>query len=82
MRVMKNDALYHRSKSLEKCLHTAEREKKKKYLESCLQQCCKFYLSIILVDGILNVEAEATPKQTASHRNETESAIFADVWLR
>ena len=38
MRVVNTDAKSHSAKTPEKCLQEAEREKKKIYLESCLQQ--------------------------------------------
>ena len=39
MCVMRTDNLSHRSKSPENFLQMAEREKKKKYLKSCIQKC-------------------------------------------
>ena len=65
--VVKTDALSHRNKSTEKCLQMAEKEKKKKYLESCLQQHRHFYPFVVSADGLLEVEVEATLKFTAIH---------------
>ena len=59
-------SLYHPNKSPDNCLHTAEKEKKSKYLEACLQKCRHFYPSVFSVDNLLSVEVEATIKCIAS----------------
>ena len=66
MRVVNTDALTHRKKDPEKCLHEAERGKKKMYLEACLQQRRHFFPFFASVDGLLGVEATATLKRIAS----------------
>ena len=66
MRVVNTAALLYVRKSLEKCLHEAERGKKKMYLEACLQQRRHFSPFVALVDGLLGVEATATLKKIAS----------------
>ena len=62
MRVVKTDALTHLKKVPEKCLHEAEKEKKKMYLEACLQQRRNFSPFVASVDRLLGVEATATLK--------------------
>ena len=66
MRVVNTNALTHRTKDSEKCLHEAERIKKKMYLEACLQQRRHFSPFFASVDGLLGVEATATLKRLAS----------------
>ena len=66
MRVVNTDALTYQMKDLEKCLHEAEKEKKKMYLEACLQQRRNFSPFVASVDGLLGVEATATLKRIAS----------------
>ena len=66
MRVVNTDAKSYLEKTPEKCLQEAAREKKKIYLESCLQQRCHFYTLVASVDGQLGVEAAATLKGIAS----------------
>ena len=48
-------------------LVVAEREKKRKYLDSCLHHRSHFSLFGISVDGMLGTEEESTPKQLARH---------------
>ena len=66
MRVVNTDNLTHRTKDREKCLHEAERGKKKMYLEACLQQRRNFSPFVASVDGLLGVGATATLKRLAS----------------
>ena len=66
MRVVNTDALMYLSKAPEKCLHKAEKGKKKMYLNACLQQRRHFSPFVASVDGLLGVEATATPKRIAS----------------
>ena len=66
MRVVSTDALTYQSKAPEKCLHEAEKGKKKMYLEACLQQRRHFYPFVDSVDGLLGVEATATLKRISS----------------
>ena len=63
MHVVNTDATSYQSKNPEKCLETAEMEKKKKYLDPCLHQCRNFAPFVASVDGLLRVEAEATLKR-------------------
>ena len=66
MIIVNNDALTHQMKEPKKCLHEAEKGKKKMCLEACLQQCRHFSPFVALVDGLLGVEATATLKRIAS----------------
>ena len=66
MHVVNTDALIYQTKAPEKCLHEAEKGKKKMYLEACLQQRWHFSPFVALVDGLLGVEATATLKRIAS----------------
>ena len=63
---MNTGSLSHRNKSPEKFIYTAEKENKKKYLDSCLQKRCHFSPFVVLMDGLLVVEAESILKCIAS----------------
>ena len=65
MRVVNNDAIYHQSNTPEKCLETAEQERKRKYLSACVKKRRHFTLFVTSVDGLLGVEADATLKRIA-----------------
>ena len=65
MRVVNTDALTYMTKDPERFMHKAERKKKQKYLEACLQQRRHFSPFIASVDGLLGVEATATLKRLA-----------------
>ena len=66
MRVVNTDALAYLTKAQEKCLHEAEKGKKKIYLEACLQQRRHFSPFVASVDGLLGVKVTATLKRIAS----------------
>ena len=66
MRVVNTDALSFVRKTPEKCLHKAERGKKKMYLEACVQQRRHLSPFVASVDGLLGVKATATLKRIAS----------------
>ena len=63
MRVVNTDTPTHQKKDPEKCLHKAERGKKKMYLEACLQHRRHLSPFVTSVDGLLGVEATATLKR-------------------
>ena len=68
MRVVSTDAKSYREKSPEKCLEEAEKNKKKMYMERCLQQGRHFSPFVASVYGLLGVEETATLKRIASRR--------------
>ena len=63
MRVVNADSLSHQNKSPEKCLLTAYKEIKCKYMEACIRQRHHFSLFTVSVDGLIGVEAESAPKR-------------------
>ena len=63
MRVVNTDAFTHRAKDPAKCLHEAERKKKRMYLEACLQQRRHPPPFFASVDGLLGVKATETLKR-------------------
>ena len=67
MRVVNTDAKYYLSKTPEKCLQEAAREKKKIYLEACLQQRRQFSPFVASVDALLYVDTVATLIRIAIH---------------
>ena len=64
--VMNTDATSYQFKKLEKCLETAEREKKNNCLGACLKQRQHFTRFIVSVGGLLGVEAKETQELIAS----------------
>ena len=66
MRVVNADTVSYQSKTLDKCLKTAEREKKRKYLNAYLNECRYFTTFAALLDCLLGVEAESTLKHIDS----------------
>ena len=66
MRVGNTDAKSYWEKSPKKFLEEAEKNKRKMYLERCLQQRRHFSPFVSSVDGLIRVEATATLKRIAS----------------
>ena len=66
MCVMNIDAVSYQSKTPEKCMETAWREKKRKYLNYFLNERRHFTPFFASVYGLLGVEVEATLKCIAS----------------
>ena len=65
MRVVNTGAKYYTAKTPETCLHNTAKTKNKMYLETCIQKRRKFSPFAISVDGLLDVESEATLKRMA-----------------
>ena len=65
MRVTDLDAKSHRNKDPEKVLVNQEREKKRKYLEPCLQQRRSFVPFVVSTDGMLGPEAQQVLRKIA-----------------
>ena len=59
MHVVNTNAFSHRNKSPEKCIQIVEKYKNNNYLESYLQKSFQLSHFVVLVDGLLGVEAEA-----------------------
>ena len=66
MHVVNTGAVSYQSKTPEKCLETAKREKKKNFLNACFKKCQGFTPCVALVDGLLGVEVEVTLKRISS----------------
>ena len=66
MYVVNTDALTHRTKDPEKCLHEADRGEKNMYMEACLQKHRHFSPFVALFDGLLGVEAMDILKRLSS----------------
>ena len=64
--VVNTDTKSYQLRPMYKCLTLEEQDKKRKYIESFLQQ--RYHLSpfVVSVDGLLRVESKATLKQLAS----------------
>ena len=63
MRVVNTDVIYYQYQTPEKCLETADCNKKKKHLHDCINKRRNFTSFITSVDGLIRVEAEATLKR-------------------
>jgi hypothetical protein len=57
VRIADVDAKFNRSEDPDKVLAAHEREKKKKHLGDCLEQCRHFSLFVLSADGLLGKEA-------------------------
>ena len=77
MCVVNTEAVSYQSKTPEKCLETVDREKKKKYLNACLNKRLHFTPFVALVDGINGVEAEATLKCIASRLTQKWKDLYS-----
>ena len=66
MRFVNTDVISYQTQTPEKCLETAEREKKKKYLNTYINKRRQFTTFVASVDGLLRINAEATLKCTNS----------------
>ena len=62
MHVVSTDAIYYQSKTSENCLKYSNHEKKKKYLNACLNERLHLNPFVASVNGLLGVKAEATLK--------------------
>ena len=60
-----NNAFSYDSRDPAKVLASHGQQKKKKYFENCLQQCCSFSPFVISADGLLGFEAKNILKQLA-----------------
>ncbi len=74
VRVTDTDAKSYRKRDPAKVLETGEKEKKKKYPESCLEQRRHFTPFVVSVDGLLGREASTFAKRLA--------AKLAQKWKR
>jgi hypothetical protein len=70
IRVIDTDAKSYNSRAAERVLKSAEKVKKNKYLEHCLQQRRAFTPFVISVDGLLRYEAKNLLKRLAIHLSE------------
>jgi hypothetical protein len=74
VRVTDTDAKSYRHRDPEKVILTQEKEKKRKYLEACLEQRCHFTPFVCSTDGMLGREASTFAKRL--------SAKLASKWQR
>ena len=74
VRVTNTDSVSYRGRSPEKVIESQEKQKKKKYLEGCLQQRRSFVPFVCSVDGLLGREARSLLKQL--------SLLLSDKWQK
>jgi hypothetical protein len=79
VRITDVDAASNQSKDPQKVLATHEREKKKKYLEVCLEQHCHFTPFVVSTDGLLGREAKTLLKKLSSILAEKWQKSYAEV---
>ena len=65
MRVVNTDVTSYQSTTPEKCLKTAEKDNKNKYLYACLKNRQQFTPFVVSGNSLLGVEAEATLERIA-----------------
>ena len=77
MRVVNTDALSYLKKAPEKCLHEAEKGKKRMYLEACLQQRRHFPPLFRLVGRAARGRGDGYPeKDSESPGHQVEAALI------
>jgi hypothetical protein len=74
VRITDSDAPTHRTVEVPKLLARQEKEKKSKYLQSCLEMRKDFTPLVYTVDGVAGREARSAEKRLA--------ALLADKWKR
>ena len=62
-----------------KVLETHKKEKKKKYLESCLEQHCHFTPIVVLTDGLVGREAKTLLKKLLTLIAEKSRKSYSEV---
>ena len=67
MRITDTDAKSYLSRPLDLVLAGQEKDKKRKYLDACLEQCRHFSPFVVSVDGMLAHEASMVLKQISGH---------------
>ena len=80
MSVANTDTKYHSAKTPEKCLHEAERAKKKMYLEYLPQQRQQFSFFVASIDGLLGVEATVTLKMISRRLKKKWLQTYLRTW--
>jgi hypothetical protein len=74
VRITNTNAKTYRSKDPTKILAQHKQEKKKKYLEACLERRCHFTLFVVSADGKIGKEAKVMMKRLP--------ALLADKWQK
>ena len=72
VRITNTDSVSYRGRNPEKVIESQEKQKKKKYLDGCLQQRRSFVPFVCSVDGLLGREARSLLKQL--------SLLLSDKW--
>jgi hypothetical protein len=73
------DAKSYHTKDPMKVLETHEREKKKKYLEPCLEQQCHFTLFVVSTDGLIGKEAKTLLKKLSARLAKKTGKQYSQV---
>jgi hypothetical protein len=87
IRITDTDARYYRKKDFGKVLLQHEKEKKDKYLRTCLEFRKDFTPMVYLVDGIAGCEAWNAEKSLATHlasrwnRGYSQMVYYVRVWM-
>jgi hypothetical protein len=87
MRIMDTDARSYRKKDFGKVLLQHEKEKKDKYLRTCLEMRKDFAPMVYLVDGIAGHKARNAKRRLATHlaskwkRGYSQMVYYVRVWM-
>jgi hypothetical protein len=87
MHITDTDARSYRKKEFEKVLLQQEKEKKDKYLQTCLEMRKDFTPMVYLVDGIAGHKAQNAKKRLATHlaskwnHRYSKMVYYVRVWM-
>jgi hypothetical protein len=87
MHITDTDARSYRKKEFEKVLLQQEKEKKDKYLQTCLEMRKDFTPMVYLVDGNVGREARNAKRRLATHltskwnRGYSQMVYYVRVWM-
>jgi hypothetical protein len=73
------DCKSNRSKDPKKVLAPHEREKKKKYIEACLEQCCHFTPLVVSTSGLIGKESKILLKKLSALLSEKLEKSYSEV---
>jgi hypothetical protein len=79
IRISDTDAPSHQMRDPIKVLDGQEREKKRKYLQVCLERRRHFTPLVFSVDGMMGTETQAATKQLASHLSRRSQRAYSQM---
>ena len=79
MRIVSTEAVSYQSKTPDKCLEIAEREKKSKYLHTCINERRHFNPFVNSVNRLIRVEAEVMFKRITSRLASKQKELHSRI---